>query len=38
MARWRKRLFALMARNSEVGYRYSACRPHRLLRRGQTEL
>jgi KUP system potassium uptake protein len=39
MAMWRKRLFALMARNSQVAYRYFGVPTHRLLEvGGQTEL
>jgi KUP system potassium uptake protein len=39
MAIWRKRLFALMARNSQVAYRYFGVPTHRLLEvGGQTEL
>ncbi|HXS92688.1 MAG TPA: potassium transporter Kup [Steroidobacteraceae bacterium] len=39
MAMWRKRLFALMARNSQLAYRYFGVPTHRLLEvGGQTEL
>ena len=36
---WRKRLFALLARNSEVAYRYFGVPTHRLLEMGsRTEM
>ena len=39
MAMWRKRLFAVMVRNSQVAYRYFGVPTHRLLEvGGQTEL
>jgi KUP system potassium uptake protein len=39
MSMWRKRLFALMARNSQVAYGYFGVPMHRLLEvGGQTEL
>jgi KUP system potassium uptake protein len=39
MAMWRKRLFAVMVRNSQVAYRYFGVPAHRLLEvGGQTEL
>jgi KUP system potassium uptake protein len=39
MPMWRKRLFALLARNSQVAYRYFGVPTHRLLEIGsQTEL
>ncbi len=39
MARWRKRLYALMARNTRVGYEYFGVPTHRLLEIGnQVEL
>ena len=34
MALWRKRLYALMARNTRVGYEYLAVPAHRLLEVG----
>lgn len=34
MALWRKRLYALMARNTRVGYEYFGVPAHRLLEVG----
>jgi KUP system potassium uptake protein len=39
LARWRKRLYALLARNTRVGYEYFGIPTHRLIEIGmQAEL